>query len=275
MSYVLIRPAQKEEYLQIAETFISSFNVPISNPAQKEKIAQKIKRIIADEIASFHVADENGKIIGIGAETRFLGASIIGYIGVIPSRRRLGYGSMIFEKVLEEAAKINPTIDLFANPGVDSIYRRFGFIDRFNVHIFELTPHKEKDQMEISIWNEQIPKWVYDLDKKAIGFDRSKIMDFWISLDDTKLVCFEEKGFAFVNENQIGPLIATEKEIVYKIIDNILQSGSKKIIVPEYYIKDIQQYSPKKIQSCLRMSYGDKLKDVLDWIWGYGAFATS
>lgn len=277
MSYVLIRPAQKEEYLQITDAFITSFNVPISNLAQKEKITQKIKKIIEDKISFFHIAEENGEIIGIGAETRYIGASIIGYIGVIPSRRRLGFGSLIFEKVLEEASKINSTIELFANPGVDSIYRRFGFIDRFNAHIFELTPNKEKviEGIEIINCNDSIPRWVYELDKKAIGFDRSKIMNFWINLEDSNLVCIDEEGFAFVNSQQIGPIISKEKEIAFKIIDSILQSGTKRIIIPEYFISEFNKYSPKKIQSCLKMTYGEKLKEELDWIWGFGAYATS
>ncbi|NHJ05740.1 MAG: N-acetyltransferase [Candidatus Heimdallarchaeota archaeon] len=275
MSYVLVRPALKEEYEKIAEVFITSFNIKTSEQADIEKIIRRIKIIIEEGLTSFSIAEENGEIIGIGGETRYIGSSYIGYIGVIPSRRRLGIGSMIFERILVEASKSNPTVELFANPGVDSIYRKFGFIDEFHTHIFELSNMNIKDKENITILDNTMPQWVYELDRKAIGFDRSKLLNYLTKWKGCSIATFENKGFAIFDKDNIGPLIATKKEIAISLLNTILRTGTKKIVAPERIIADLQIYSPKKIQSCLKMIYGNQIKSEHNWIWGYSAYATS
>ncbi|HUU77143.1 MAG TPA: GNAT family N-acetyltransferase [candidate division Zixibacteria bacterium] len=275
MSYVLVRPALNEEYEKIAKVFILSFNIKTTDQADLEKIIQRIKIIIDEGLTSFSIAEENGEIIGIGGETRYIGSSYIGYIGVIPSRRRLGIGSMIFERILVEASKSNPTVELFANPGVDSIYRRFGFIDEFHTHIFELSSKNNNEEKNVTILDNTVPQWLYELDRKAMGFDRSKLLNYLIKWKGCSIASFENKGFAIFDKDNVGPLIATKKEIAFSLLNMILLSGPKKFVAPERIIADLQIYSPKKIQSCLKMIYGNQIKSEYNWIWGYGAYATS
>ena len=275
MPEVNIRPGLKEEYKKIAEVFVASFMKESIKPERQEKINSRFKKIFQKKITSYYVAVENKEIIGIGGETCFGGVSYIGYIGVLPTHRRRGIGTLIFQRILEAASLNNPTIDLFSNLGIENLYRQFGFEDEYYTHILELQKFDTEIQLRVDTLESKIPSWIYELDKEAMGFDRSKLLDYLIEEPDTSVVSFERNGYAICSGGRIGPMIAKNKQAAKQIFDYLLSSGPKRVITPENFKPFFTQYHPKKIQSTIKMTFGEPLESNPSWIWSYSSFASS
>ena len=275
MSEIIIRPGLKEEYKKIAEVFVASFIEKPIKPERQESISLGFRKIIQKKITSYYVAVENKEIIGIGGETCYEGVSYIGYIGVLPIHRRRGIGSLILGRILEEASKNNPTIDLFSNLGIENLYRKFGFEDEFYTHILELQKFNTEIQLKVDTVESKIPAWIYELDKEAMGFDRSKLLDHLVEKQKTSIVSFERNGYAICSSGRIGPMIAKNQQAAKQIFDYLLSSGTKRVITPDNFKPFFTQYHPKKIQSTLKMTIGEPITSIPSWIWSYSSFASS
>ncbi|MCE7743929.1 MAG: GNAT family N-acetyltransferase [Candidatus Heimdallarchaeota archaeon] len=275
MSEIIIRLGLEEEYKKIAEVFVASFIEKPIKPERQESISLGFKKIIQKKITTYYVAVENKEIIGIGGETCYGGVSYIGYIGVIPTHRRRGIGSLILGWILEEASKNNPTIDLFSNLGIENLYRKFGFEDEFYTHILELPKFNTEIELKVDTFESKIPSWIYELDKEAMGFDRSKLLDHLVEKQKTSIVSFERNGYAICSSGRIGPMIAKNKQAAKQIFDYLLSSGTKRVITPENFKPFFTQYHPRKIQSTLKMTIGEQIKSIPSWIWSYSSFASS
>jgi GNAT superfamily N-acetyltransferase len=273
MSEVIIRLGLEEEYKKIAEVFVASFIKEPIKPERQELINARFKKIIQKKITSFYVVVENNEIIALGGETCYGGVSYIGYIGVLPTLRRRGIGSFIFEKILDEASKNNPTIDLFSNLGIENLYRKFGFEDEYYTHILELAKFDTEIQLKVETLELKIPSWIYELDKEAMGYDRSKLLDYLAEEQNTTIVSFERSGYAICTDGRIGPMIAKNKQAAKQIFDHLLSSETKRVITPEKYMNFLTQYQPKKIQSTIKMTFGEPIENIPDWIWSYSSFA--
>jgi len=275
MPEVIIRPGLEEEYKKIAEVFVASFFKEPIKPERQELINSRFKKIIQKKITSYYVVVENNEIIGLGGESCYGGVSYIGYIGVIPMHRRRGIGSFIFERILEEAYKNNPTVHLFSNLGIENLYRQFDFEDEHLTHILELPKFDTEIQLKVDTFESKIPSWIYELDKKAMGFDRSKLLDYLTEEQDSIIVSFERNGYAICSDDRrIGPMITKNKEAAKQIFDYLLLNGTKRVITPENYMTFFTQYNPKKIQSCLKMTFGESIESIPSWIWSYSSFAS-
>ncbi|MFW9992460.1 MAG: GNAT family N-acetyltransferase [Candidatus Odinarchaeota archaeon] len=272
---MIIRESLEHEARKLAEAFVISFGRDNIDPDRFEKIVQKFQGEIQHEIVHFLVAEEKGKIIGLGGETRHSGASYIGFLGVLPGHRNHRIGSTMFQRLLDQSKVHNPTVELFANPGVETLYQKFGFKEEHHAHVFEISGLNGWVKMDVEIIRDSIPPWVLELDRKAMGFDRSRLLNFLIKIQDNKLVCIEQDGFGFSTDTSIGPLVAKDHGIAASLIKCLLSTSSKKIIVPDHAEGILKPYSPKKVQSCLKMTHGKPLRAESRYVLGYHAFATS
>lgn len=272
MSEIIVRPCLEKEYKTLAEIFLRSFVREPIDTKRLEGITQNFKRIIDQELTTFFVAEKQGEVIGLGGVTHFIGSSYIGYLGIIPNQRRQGYGTILFFKLLNQAVNQNPTIELFANLEVKNLYQKFGFKEQYNAHLFELPKTTQKKDPDIELITNNIPKWIYDLDRKAMGFNRSKLLDFLASSPDHKLIGIKKKGYGIFGR-RIGPLITKDDETATKLINYCLISGAKEIIIPEMFETTLKDFSPKKTHTCVKMIYGERLKNELPWVKGFSSFA--
>ncbi|HUT80473.1 MAG TPA: GNAT family N-acetyltransferase [Candidatus Bathyarchaeia archaeon] len=275
MSEILVRLQEKNDLEQIVDVFIESFLKSKPDEIARSEIIQRFQLINKKNITSFYVAELMEQIVGIGGLTNHKGSSFIGYIGVNPNYRKRGIGTKIFEELVKEANKNNQTQELFSNPGADTIYRRFGYKDDFIAHIYELTKAKEAKMSDEIVVYEKIPNWIFNLDKKAMGFDRTKFLNYLINLPRSKVYGFEKDGFAFDTKLMFGPIIAISENIAFKLIDYNLISGNKKIIASENIGNKLLRYSPEIKQTCFKMSLGKPLENKPDWLWSYNSFASS
>ncbi|MHA2298704.1 MAG: hypothetical protein ACXAEU_07460 [Candidatus Hodarchaeales archaeon] len=107
-----------------------------------------------------------------------------------------------------------------------------------------------------------IPKWVIELDRKTMGFDRSRLLNFLIETQDASLYCLEQDSFGFCTNSSIGPLIVKDADTATSIIKHLLSTGSKRIISPDHAERILKPYSPKKVHTCLKMTYSNMLSEL-------------
>jgi len=274
MSNFLIRPAIEHDSYQLAELYTHSFmKMPIDSD-QLKNVAQRFRTEIRNQILYYLVVEEKGNIIGMGGETRHIGSSFIGAIGVVTDRRKQGIGSTIIQRLLEQASVHNPTIELIANLQRVNLYRRFGFEEIYRVHVIELLSNNHF-KSDVNISNSTIPKWLLDLDQKAMGFDRSRFLKFLIINQGAKLAYLDQKGYAMCIGSRIGPVIANDYFVSGSLVSPFLLSGPKMLIASDAYESAYNRYSPKMIQTALKMKIGDNLNTEISKVWGYHRFATS
>ena len=101
MQPFLIREPKVSELHEILIVFYRSFNRTI--PPDLKNQEQFLVSLIESGIAKFQVAEENGKIIGIGGIFFFGDICYIGYMAVLPEMRRKGLGTTLFRKILKIA----------------------------------------------------------------------------------------------------------------------------------------------------------------------------
>ncbi|NHK31100.1 MAG: GNAT family N-acetyltransferase [Asgard group archaeon] len=275
MSDVIIRPCSLEDYDKIADVFMKSFLTINVGLERRKEITDYYKLIIEKNITNFTVAELNNELIGIGGETRYIGSSIIGYIGVVPSHRRRGYATLIFDRIITESKKFNSTLELFANLGADSLYRKFGFVNEYLTYKCEITTNSNETSHKDVIVNSDIPEWILKMDKDAMGFDRSKLLIFIMKNRNNELVSFKKDGFAFCDGKTIGPIIAKNELVAKKLVNYYLSSGDKSVFIPEYNEIMLKSFSYKKMHTCIKMILGEHHKRETSWLYGFKAFATS
>ncbi len=275
MTELTIRLANENDSKDLALVFIDSFGISAENNEKLiENTTNSLKHRINKKVSDFYITLQNERAVGLGAETRFLGSSYIGYVGVLRSVWRQGIGTKLFQFILNEAEKHNPTIELFANPGVDRVYRKLDFKDQFLTYNVELTTTKEI-QLEKVQEEEKIPQWIFDLDKLAMGCDRSHLLQFLISEPKTSLLSFEDRGYLITTDKKIGPVITKDIEAAYNLLNYSLATGKKTMLVPDKQLPFLKPFSPVEKQRCVKMIKGVALKNEPNLILGYNSFASS
>ncbi|UCD00706.1 MAG: GNAT family N-acetyltransferase [Promethearchaeota archaeon] len=238
------------------------------------------KTLIRNEIGKFLISEIKGKIIGIGGIFLFKEVCSFGYMGVLPEYRGKGVGTEIFNKLFEIGKDSKyQTMILYASKLGEPIYKKFGFQGRFFGTMYDLPtslPKLKVETKEIKVLN-MLPDWLLDLDKKAMGFDRSKYLQMRINLG-AKIIIIENEGYGLISNMRLGPLIATNFNTAIQIIIKSIALGANHLIIAEH------QEIPKKIfesikltrhqnQGSLKMIYGKFISERLDLLYAIGTYA--
>jgi len=94
-----IREPEVNELHESLIVFYRSFNRTI--PPDLDNQEQLLTNLINNGIAKFLIAEENGKIIGLGGIFFFGDICYIGYMAVLPEMRRKGLGTTIFHNLIK------------------------------------------------------------------------------------------------------------------------------------------------------------------------------
>lgn len=274
MPKFLIRPPLEHESYKLTELYAHSFMKTPIDSNQLKNAAQRFKAEIRNQICNFLVVEEKGEIIGMGGETRHIGSSYIGAIGVFTDRRKQGIGSTLIQGLLDQASAYNPTIELIGNLQQVKLYRKFGFKEKYPVHLIELSSNKQSNP-DVIINNTTIPKWLFELDHKTMGIDRSRFLKFLINNQGATLAYLDNEGYALCVGSRIGPVIAKDTDVAKSLVNHFLLSGKKQMIASDEFERGFKNNSPYKIQTNIKMQYGDPLNTDLSMVWGYHRFATS
>jgi hypothetical protein len=204
-------------------------------------------------------------------------------MGVLPGYRNQGVGAAIFQSLKQAAIDAGcKTINLYASKLGEPIHRKSGFQGEFSANMYlmpKISPKialKKKNLKVIS----KIPDWLLDLDREAVGFDRSDYLKARVSLG-AKLIVIENEGYGLISKIfsniRLGPVIASNIEVAIDIIGEGISLGAKSIIIPKHpsFQNEIitllglaEQGKPN-----LKMVYGEKIKRKINYLYAVGTYA--
>ena len=281
MNPYLIREPEANEILNSIITMLRSFDRPLINEIEKERDVWLY--LIKNELAKFLIALKNNKIIGIGGLFLFQDVASIGYMGVLPDYRNQGVGAAIFQNLKQAAIDAGcKTINLYASKLGELIYRKSGFQGQFSANMYlmpKISPKiaLKKKNLKVIL---KIPDWLLDLDREAVGYDRSDYLKARVSLG-AKLIVIENEGYGLISKilsnKRLGPVIASNLEVAIDIIGEGISLGAKSIIIPKHpsFQNEIitllglaEQGKPN-----LKMVYGEKIKRKINYLYAVGTYA--
>ncbi|MHA2010301.1 MAG: GNAT family N-acetyltransferase [Promethearchaeota archaeon] len=278
----LIREPKKDEILACIKVFLLSFGRINVNDLEKERILWT--HLIDSNVARFLIAEENEEIIGIGGLFLFQNVGSIGYMGVIPNYRSRGIGTHIFKKLVKIGVNSGcKTISLYASKLGESIYKKFGFQGSYYAAGYRLI--RELPELDIQKKNIQmlqsLPDWLLNLDKEAVGYERSSYLSIRVKLG-AKILAVENEGYALLtnlfSKLRLGPLIATNLDTAMQIIKKGILLNADNLIIPEHpfmqnKLSPLTKFDRNAEPPNLKMTYGKNLTRKLDFLYAIGTYA--
>jgi ribosomal-protein-alanine N-acetyltransferase len=281
MKSLTIKELEREKIKESIKVFLLAFNR--MNPEAVKNEKKTWECLIRNNIAKFHIALKNEKIIGVGGSFLYQHVGSIGYLGVLPEYRGRGVGTAIFRTLLESAINSGcETVMLYASNLGEPIYKKFGFQGTYYASIHSLL----KNWPNIPIKNKQIeildylPDWLLSLDNKVVGYDRNEYLKARITLG-AKAIIIKDEGYGLISEVlsrvRLGPLISVNFDSVLSIIKRGILLGADNLIIPKHpLIKDklpnLLQLTEEEQDPNLRMIYGKKLSEKLEYHYAIGSY---
>lgn len=258
--------------------FYRSFNRAI--PPDLNKQEQFLLNLIDNNISKFQVAEENGKIIGLGGIFFFGDVCFIGYMAVLPEVRRKGLGTNIFNNLIKIGKmKGCKTFLLYASELGAPIYQKFGFRSNYSTNVYDLPSHLQESQKlnETVKVLKKFPDWAAKIDRAAIGFDRCEFLNIKLSYG-SKLIVIEKEGYALISGLRLGPVIAKNLNVAVNLIKMGILLGANNIIFPKhsefsYGLFDLIKLTKRENEVNLKMIYGKNCSQKLDYFYALGTYA--
>ena len=274
----LIREPKLSELHEALIVFYRSFNRKI--PPDLNNQEKLLISLISHGIAKLQIAEENGKIIGLGGIFFFGDICFIGYMAVLQELRRKGLGTTIFRNLIKIGKmKGCKTFMLYASELGEPIYHKFGFRSKYDTRLYKL-PIKplllQKTNMKIN-QADFFPNWAALIDKNTIGFDRSKFLQLKIN-HGSILITVHKEGFALVSNSRLGPVIAKNFHTAVSLIKEGIKLGANHIIVPKHSqfpskIFDLVKLTETDSEPNLKMVYGKEVTQHLDQFYALNNYA--
>jgi N-acetylglutamate synthase-like GNAT family acetyltransferase len=273
-----IRSLKDDEIIQGITTLYSSFDRALPKDIRKEELVWKALK--SYKIGNFLIVEENNKIIGIGGVFLFNRVCSFGYMGILRKFRGRGLGTALFGKLFNIAKDMNcESMFLYASELGKPIYHKFGFQESYYTSMHYL---KEKELQFDNKNNklyviEKLPKWLLNLDKKAIGFDRRIYLQMKINLG-SKIIIVENEGYGLLTNDRLGPLVALNQDAALSITKKSMIFGANHIIIPTINSKSIDFLSyinsekDDKIFN-LKMVYGKEISQNTNLLYAIGTYA--
>lgn len=155
------------------------------------------------------------------------GFAWVSMVLVDPAYRGRGVGTALFERTLEMARNI-PCVQLDASPEGRQIYKKYGFVDEFEITRFSGVAGGVAENREPHARFQQVCEW----DRDVFGADRREVLRrSFECLSDASA-----KGFALAREGSlalhVGPVAAASLEDARSMLEGVLsQSRGSKVFI--------------------------------------------
>ncbi|MFX0050154.1 MAG: GNAT family N-acetyltransferase [Candidatus Hermodarchaeota archaeon] len=278
MNDISYRFLKKDEVLKGVQVFSQSMG-RVSNGKVKLQTENFVLRLFKNKIARFMVGElDNKKIVANGALI-FQGESCwIGFMAVLPEFQRQGIGSKLFERLIEEALRLNSkSIDLYATEKGEQVYRKYGFQKLYSTSMYTiLKVPPENKNFKIKI-EHSIQPWIYRFDQEAVGYDRKLYLESGFQ-PNAKILCLKDRGYAILNNDRLGPLIADSSEFALEIVRTAYNHGARRILIPSHSkisetFFDTLELEEKAGTKNFRMTYADTIPSKLSFLYAIRSFA--
>ncbi len=280
MKPYIIREPKKDEILRTIKVFLSAFGRTSYNQLEEEK--KVWLSLIKENIARFLIALTDDKIIGAGGLFLYQEVASIGYMGVLSEYRSQGVGTAIFNNLMQIGLNLGiKTTILFASKLGEPIYKKYGFQGSYYADMYflpKVVPKidmKEKELKEINF----LPDWLVNLDREAMGFNRTKYLKTRLVLG-AKILIVENEGYALVSkilsQVRLGPIIAKNMDTAIHLIKRSISLGAEHLIIPTHPLLQNNLFSllqlTKRGEPNLKMFYGQEISGKLQYLYAIGTY---
>ncbi|MFW9947107.1 MAG: GNAT family N-acetyltransferase [Candidatus Odinarchaeota archaeon] len=282
IEYNIREPSNTEIYESIGVLY-SSFGRTLNKRTNKEE-EKAWRALIKNNIGKFLISEENGKIFGIGGVFIFGDVCTFGYMGVLPEYRGKGVGSKIFGELFKLAKDLGcTTMILYASKLGEPIYKKVGFKRSFYGVMYQLPvslPELRITNKKVKVLSD-FPNWLLNLDKEAMGFERSKYLYMKKNLG-SQILAIEGEAYGLLSQIsskiRIGPLISTNLDGALQIIKKSIALGATQIIIAKHQslpqkIFELIKLTEIENGASLKMVYRKNISENLDLLYAIGTFA--
>ena len=278
MQLFLIRKLKMSEFHESLIVLYRSFNRTI--PPDLKNQEKLLVSLINNGIAKFLVAEEDGKIIGLGGIFFFGDTCSIGYMAVLPEVRCKGLGTDIFNNLVKIGkSKGCKTFMLYASELGEPIYHKFGFRSKYITRVYNLPskPLVLQDTDKKIIKTDIFPNWAALIDKNSMGFDRSEFLQLKVNHGSILLIA-DKEGFALASGSRLGPVISKNIHTAVSLMNEGIKLGANHIIIPKHSqfpskIFELVNLTERDDDSNLKMIYGREVGQNLNQFYAVGTYA--
>ena len=190
------------------------------------------------------VAEENGRIAGIGGAVDYGPFAWVGMMAVLPEMQGQGIGYKLLERILEWLdARRCPLVRLDATPAGQRLYPKLGFAEagRTQQYAHSAQPSIDYDSSRVRPMERSELEEVVEFDEVIFGARREKLLRlFWETYVGRSFVSRDRQGrvsgYLFAQKQRIGPWLAMTAEagkVLLGAAGALRYDGGPRIIVPE------------------------------------------
>jgi GNAT superfamily N-acetyltransferase len=216
--------------MDLAVDSLTTADVPdamgLSTQAGWNQVPADWHRLLDLEPAGCFAGRVDGDLVATGTLVTYDGA--VGWIGMIlvdEAHRRQGYGTAIFDRVVEHADERNVAAGLDATDAGREVYRKRDFVDVTPIERWcgELSAADPPDGPstshvgEVSAEDGDRVDAVCEFDRQSVGVDRGELVRHLFGEDRTTVLAAGEEicGYAVVRpgreHDHLGPLVASSR----------------------------------------------------------------
>lgn len=215
--------------MELAVDSLTRADVPdamgLSTMAGWNQVAADWHRLLDLEPAGCFAGRVDGDLVATGTLVTYDDA--VGWIGMIlvdEDHRRKGYGTALFDRVLESADDRGVAVGLDATDAGREVYSQRDFVDvspierwRGELSADVSNSHSEARVDEVSTADGDRVNALCELDRQAVGVDRSELLRHLLTEEGTTTLAIGEdvRGYAVVRPGRrrehLGPLVASTR----------------------------------------------------------------
>lgn len=252
---MIIRKIKREDLDNAAKVMVEAMNANLEGA--------KITFNLFLELGECLLAEEEGEIIATACYIPYKILSWIGNVAVKPRYQRKGYGKRLMSELLKLIS--TKVIRLDSTTEGYRLYRSLGFIEEYKTILYELRDLKGSNNVKTS---DKLEDWMMDLDKKAFGDDRGKLLG-----RINGLILYTQGGYGILSRNILGPLVAEDDFIAESIIRKAVELGARIIITIEDKTEFIEDLGGRRLYTCTRMMLGESINENRSLIYGIYRYA--
>jgi GNAT superfamily N-acetyltransferase len=253
------------------------------DPAAEDQLFAMSKLLSDGGCGQFIGAELGGRMVGYGALVTYEHLGWIAFMGTEPGMQGRGIGSAILARLMDEArGRGIRSLRLDATDAGARLYAKHGFTEEYPGRRLEIParcPPPGQPAPDVTLAGD-LPDWCLEMDRRAFGEDRSKLLNL-ILRDGGKLLLAGEDGFGVLYGRKLGPVVANGAEAAIRILWRAGDLGARVIYVPLHpgmpraFIEELRDPEPGgQAGCCVRMTFGEPLDDEYDLIYAAHSAAT-
>jgi GNAT superfamily N-acetyltransferase len=275
---VMIKPADETMLREGSRVFVLALGR--GDPTAEDRLFAMSKLLADGGCGYFIGAELEGRMVGYGGLVTYRRLGWIAFMGTEPAFQGRGVGSRMLTALIDRARELGITsLRLEATDAGARLYARHGFTDEYPGTRLEIParcapPGESASTVRLA---QELPDWCLEMDRRAFGEDRSKVLNLVLN-DGGKLLLEGEDGFGLLHGRKLGPLVAGDPVTANRILWRAGELGARVIYIPlrpgmpPGFVDQLR--SSESEGCCMRMIRGEPIDDQPGLVYAAHSAAT-